>query len=318
MPLPSCNTGFVRRLFAGLALAVCICGQQPATDPDGAAPSAAAVELEALLVRLVDPLPPGLVQAAVRHPLVVGDPGAAQSLVAHLTARRGAAALAGLRTLASHKSPEVRIAALGGVATLGLRGAGAAERARDGLRDFTPEVRLAAIAALGAVGEATDVPDLIELLQDEDKETQVAAHRALCALTGLRLASDARLWSYWWKQTAKELPQRFEKALKLLADGGDETDLADARRLFEQSAWFDVPALEDAAREWLTSAEPRLRSEGFRLVAGARLAALADDVARALPGEAEPEVLPFAVECAVALGLRAAGPADPASAPTPR
>jgi hypothetical protein len=149
----------------------------------------------------------------------------------------------------------------------------------------------------------------------------VAAHRALSALTGLRLASDARLWSYWWKQTAKELPQRFEKAIKLLADGGDETDLADARRLFEQSAWFDVPALEDAAREWLASAEPRQRSEGFRLVTGARLAALADDVAKALRGEAEPEVIALGAECEVALGTRVAPPGEPvpaASAPTPR
>src|SRR5262245_4133719 len=196
MTLASCHRG-VRLALAGLALAGGVRGQQP-TDPDAPAPpSAAAAELEALLLRLTDPLPPELVQAAVRHPLVVADSSAALGLVAHLTARRGAAALRGLTALATHQSPPVRSAALSGAAALGLRGAGAAECVRDSLRDIAPEVRLAALAALGAVGEAGDVPELIGLLQDDDKETQVLAHRALCALTGLRLASDVRLWSYW-------------------------------------------------------------------------------------------------------------------------
>jgi len=312
------NPGLVRRLLAGLALAACVSAQRPATDPDAPPPpSAAEVELEALLARLTAPLQQELVQAAVRQPLVVGDGGAAQSLVAHLKARGGAVALAGLLVLATHQSPEVRIAALGGIASLGMRGAGAAECARDALRDLTPEVRLAAIAALGAVGEAGDVTDLIELLQDEDKDTQVTAHRALCALTGLRLASDARLWSYWWKQTAKDLPPRLEKAVKLLTDGGDEADVLDARRLLAQSAWFDLPKAEDAAREWLAVDDQRQRSEGLRLVTAARLAALVDDVARALRGEAEPELLALGAECELALGTRSAPPPETAPAAPP-
>src|SRR5262249_49657214 len=150
-----------RLLLAAFSLAALLRAQEPAVDPDApAAPTAEQAEFDALVARLVAPLQPDLVRAAVHHPRIA-DAGAAQGLATHLTAQGGAAAAAGLFDLANHVDPEVRVAALRGLATVGLRVPGAAEAARTALRDFAPEVRLAAIAALGALGGGEDVGALL-------------------------------------------------------------------------------------------------------------------------------------------------------------
>jgi hypothetical protein len=245
---------------------------------------------------------PELVQAAVRHPHVA-DSAVAQGLIAHLIAQGGVVAVQGVLVLSSHDSPDVRAAALGAVATLGLRVAGAADRARDALLDARVEVKLAAITALGVVGEAGDMAELLALASSEDERPHATAFHALRTLTGMQLDDDAQAWTHWWSQSSRELGMRLDRALQLVTDGAGEADLVEARRLLEQSAWFNARKLANAARKWLRSAEPRLRREGFRLVAKARLGDLADEVARVLRKEVAPDVVEYGVECAVVLGI---------------
>ncbi|HEX6812597.1 MAG TPA: HEAT repeat domain-containing protein [Planctomycetota bacterium] len=290
-----------RACILHLAVGIALAGLGPAQSP-APGPDAEAVEFVALLKRLVPPLKQAVVQAAVHHPHVA-DMAAAQGLITHLTAHRGVVAVQGILGLASHDSPEVRTEALRAIATLALRVDGAADGARMALRDISDEVRLAAIATLGVVGEARDIPDLLELLSSEDKAPQVTAFRALRMLTRLRLANDVRAWTYWWKQTNQELGKSLDAAIQRLTDGGSEADLVDARNLLNQSTWFAPQKLEEAAREWLRSSARRLRSEAFRLVATARLGDLADDVAHALQLEVDPDAVRNGVECTAVLGI---------------
>lgn len=301
------RSGLALPLLAALVLAGAARPQTPAQRR-----AEEARDFEALLATLVAPLDPALVGAAVRHARV-RDAEAAHGLIVHLSVHRGPGALEGFVVLTGHGDQAVRVAALRAIATVGLRSTDALEAVRGRVRDFDTEVHKAAIAALGVVGQADDVPQLVELLAADEDATRAAAFRALRALTGVRIANDESAWTYWWGHARKELARRVDDGIARLVAGGDEFQLAEARRLLEQSAWSATRRFEETVREWLLGAEPRLRAEGFRLAAAARLAEVADDVLRALDDESEPAVQQVGRECAWALAILA--PQQPDAAP---
>ena len=247
------------------------------------------------------------VEKLVRHPCVA-RPEWAQPLVEILGLHKSYASARGLLALADHPIPTVRAAALQTLTHVGLRVSAADVRpVRAALRDYDDDVRVAAVAALGVVGDDSDVPALIELLAHEDQRLQITAFRALQSLTGLRLPNDQRQWAYWRTHSSAQLTKRIDLAIQTIDQGGAEADVVDARLLLSGSAWFDARKIEDAVRAWLQSGDTRLRTEGYGLAASARLGSMADDVANALRIESDPDVLPQAVASAKALGVGTEG-----------
>lgn len=310
MPMPIHSSSVARVALAGI-VSIGLLAAQPPVDQRGKEEA----EFQALVGRLTPPLQPQLVGQAVRHPRTA-DGEAARRLVLHLQVHGGSAAVHGLLALATHSDPEVRLAVLRGVKTLGMRAASVVEVVRAAMDDLEPAVRRAAIEALGRVGEADDVAVLIQLLSNEEG-VQAVAFRALRALTGARIGKDARSWTYWWSLAEKDLGKRVDAAIHQLGAGGTKAQVADARGLLVGAVWFARGKLEGVAREWLGSDDARLRGEALRLITGTRLADLSGDVDQALLFELEPEVVRAGRECAAVLGIRAGQPsaAPPGKSP---
>jgi len=262
-----------------------------------------AAEFEASLAKLGELPRFEAVEKLVRHPCAA-RPEWAQALVEILSLHKGHASAKGLLALAEHSIPTVRAAALQALTQVGLRVAAAdANPVRAALRDYDDNVRVAAVAALGVVGDDSDVPALLELLAHEDQRLQIAAFRALQSLTGLRLPNDQRQWGYWRTHSSAQLRKRIDQAIATIDKGGTEADVLDARLLLSSSVWFDARKIEDAVRAWLQSGETRLRIEGYGLAASARLGSMAEDLTCALRFETDIQILPLAIASAKVLGV---------------
>jgi hypothetical protein len=272
----------------------------------------AAAQADALVAELGDPPDFDAVRRLVRA--ADEDPQTACALAARLAARGGHAAAQGLFDLVRHRDPGVRIAALQGVAEVALRRADGIDSVRKALLDSNADVRANAYVAIGRVGNASDLPALIEALASDDERTRAAADRALSTLTGISLSSDdPGGWSDWWRESRVILPGRLTSAIHELELGGGPVGLRDARQLLAQQGWFDVARVEEAARGWLRSVDARRRAEGYRMAARCRLGDLADDVRRAAHDEFEPDLIFLALCSAKVLGVAVDGLSLPAT-----
>ena len=103
--------------------------------------------------------------------------------------------------------PKVRGVARAAARALGdsSREALVAESART-LRDARASraVRLGVVDALAYLREASCVPLLVHQLADSDAEVQMAARRALIAVTKHDFALDAKRWLSWWGEHAQQ------------------------------------------------------------------------------------------------------------------
>jgi HEAT repeat protein len=78
------------------------------------------------------------------------------------------------------------------------------ELARPFLRNSDPTVRRDAASSATQLGDLGAVPDLMDLLGDENAGVQANAHTALKRLTKLTLGPDPELWKAWWEGGGKE------------------------------------------------------------------------------------------------------------------
>lgn len=266
-----------------------------------------------LLAGLGHPPDAEVVARLVAHPaLDEGEP--AVRLVERLRDGGGHVASRALYLLADQRSSQVRIAALAAIGRMGLRSVEGLDNVRGALRDREVAVRIAAHAAIGRVGESADMQGLLEVLSTGEPALRTAAHHALQALTGLRLGPQPARWKYWWAQVRERLPEQLEAALAHVQARQSPADVEEARTLIVRFAWCAEDRLERLVRTWLRSLDPRLRTEGYRIVAGARLGDLADDVAEALSRERDPGALAAGLEGARALGVATEG-LDPLPSP---
>ena len=235
-------------------------------------------------------------------------------LVGVLRTRRGYTSVRALGTLADHTDPRVREAVLYAIADLGLRVADAMYDVRAARTDESPSVRAAAYAALGAVGDAADVPALLDDLASSDKEIVRGATDALRGITGATLRSSERLWRQWWKDTQSDAPARLAKAWDVIERGGDATDVADARVVVDRMAWLDLAEAARRVGTWLDSSDAGARSEGYRLAAKLRLGDLSETVRLALRFESDADARRIGRESAAALGVADGSAVDPVAA----
>ena len=232
--------------------------------------------------------PSDAVEKLVRHPCVA-RPEWAQPLVEVLSLHRSYASAWGLLALAEHSTPTVRAAALQNLTQVGLRVAAAdAHPARAALSDYDDDVRVAAVAALGVIGDDSDVPALIELLAHEDQRLRIAAFRALQSLTGLQLPNDQRQWAYWRTHSSAQLTRRIDLAIQTIDQGGAEADVlafdaaveqGDAAALERAITLYHGPLLEGCLEEWVVP-EREVREQAYVTA----LEALAADARRQAAG----------------------------------
>jgi len=232
-----------------------------------------------------------------------GEPLPALRLAGAMSSLGGHACAAGLRTLVRHRDPDVRAAALRGVAQLRLRAATDMDVVRAARDDRDPAVRDAAYAAIGVVGDATDVPALLDALASTDSGVVAAAFAALRDLSGARLRCRVVLWRQWWKETEAGAPERLARALTILATSADPAERAEAQAFVERTAWIRLSVVQNRVQDCLKSESPELRRMGYRLAASLRLADLGDALAAAVSIEHDAECLRVASESARALGV---------------
>ncbi len=302
------------------ALALLFVGPRAGDVLAGEAPDPAAPDpvVEARLAKLSSPPAPREVADLVRLPSVKEAPSAALRVVAVLWHAGGYAAAKGLRTLSTHDDASVRVAALTGVAHVGLRVAEGTDAVRRALSSRSLDERIAAFEAIGRVGDAQDVPDLVAALGECEACPRQAAYRALSALSGERLPAVPGRWQAWWQESQREMLPRIDAALDAIslqgtATSGGERTVAPARALVLKEGWRAVDRVVEVARAFLRASDPALRIEGYRLAKGLRLGDLAEEVESAFKYERHPEAFDEGALAATALGVPTANAKRPDS-----
>lgn len=247
-----------------------------------------------------------LVLSVTRRVRRDGDTDATLRLVGALRARRGYASARALGEIANHPEARVREAVLYAIADIGLRVEGAMYDVRQSRTDDDAAVRAAAYAAIGVIGDASDVPALLDDLASSDANVVRGAFDALRGITGGTLRCSESLWRQWWKDTQTDAAARLQQAWDVIEKGGEAADVADAHVLVDRMAWLDLAEAGRRIGAWIDSADARLRGEGYRLAAKLRLGEHAEDVARALRFEADAEARRVGEQSAAALGVSVA------------
>src|SRR5262249_7530254 len=150
------------------------------------------------------------------------------------------------------------------------------------MRDTDALVKSAAFEAIGRIGDASDLPVLLEALSSDDERTRLAAGRALTALTGMNFPpDDVARWTEWWKVAKGWIPVKLDRAIGKLELGGEKQDVRDARGVLTQYVWYDVEKVRGVIAGWMRNMDVRRRIEGYRALHSCRLGDLADDLRRA-------------------------------------
>jgi hypothetical protein len=107
-----------------------------------------------------------------------------QKAVEMLVLAKGEIAIQGLMKALRDPAVEVRVAAIEGLAGMGVRSA--LPQFQQALKDGHPGVRLSAVQAIALLGDAANVKDLEPLARDKDGSVAAAAQIAIRKLSGSR------------------------------------------------------------------------------------------------------------------------------------
>jgi len=224
-----------------------------------------------------------LFEAALALPAAAQEPdpdstGAHIERARRLGATGGEAALPALQRLLRNREASVRTAALRAITRVALRSEKLAEMAHAiaASRKGACEERLAAITALGYLGDGDDMTLLLGLAsRDTDSvEVRSAAFRAMGSISGSRLPFVHARWAYWWRMQSKRKPALLEKAFRALDDEPDAASAEVYAAAVESMAWVNLPRATDYIKNWFAGADPSLRIRACRLVGSLRLADL--------------------------------------------
>lgn len=289
------------RWLVGVGIVVALAAA-PGAVAQSAGPGASATG-DSLVAGIGDPPRLEFVSAVVRDPKL-SDPAAARAVAEALTARGGFAVAQGLLHLVRHRDAAVRFAALRGLAEVGLRRSDGMIWVRKALRDSDGLVRTAAFGAIGRIGDASDLPLLLEALASDDERARAAAGNALVTLTGMSFSvEEVARWNDWWKASKGWIPVQLDRAIAKLELGGERADVRDARAILAKYAWYDVEKVQGRVAGWLRTMDARHRMEGYRALHACRLGDLAEDLRRAAADEDDPAALAFALRAARRFGV---------------
>lgn len=225
---------------------------------------------------------PALLAAAAGPTARAGSPDALAEIRA-LHERGGVEATRALVPWVQDDEEAVRVAALEALGAVGIRTRVATRAVREAAgRRASIAQRGAALEALGRIGDADDVPRLVDALKGREESLRGVAHGALQQLTGRRSPLDYGRWQRWWRQEEGALQAGVRRALRQLPDApGPERERL--RTLLAETGWTAIRHAEDAVRLWLRASDRTLRSQAYYLAAVLRLGDTASDVESALP-----------------------------------
>lgn len=183
------------------------------------------------IARIADPEARAIVRDAVtKNP----DPGVRARYCALYAAGRQPDRADVLAALLVDSSEVVRIRAL---RTLGNTDLTLLADAGGLLEDPSPEIRLAAAGALGAIGSIDAVPWLVDRLAVEKGEGLWAVQDALERLTAQKFGGDGAKWTAWWREhTSQESPE-----VKKAVDRGARWLREETRKALLGALWSGRP-----------------------------------------------------------------------------
>jgi len=209
-----------------------------------------------------------------------------QSELAEVCALRvqgGHLAVHRLLVLLRQGGPEVRLAAIDALGRVGLRSEGAASAVRRALETTNLAERRTALRVLGRLGDSRDLEALLGAIHEDDAGLRATAVQGLRDLTGRRLPVSPTRCALWWRSSAKGLRQAVQAALEAVPAAESERHVQAAVETLVRDGWVDLVAVTEAARAWLRDSDHGLRAAGFQVAAALRLADLASAVESALP-----------------------------------
>ncbi|MHC5009619.1 MAG: HEAT repeat domain-containing protein [Planctomycetota bacterium] len=287
-------------LRPALVLSVLAVAAAPTVQAGEAPPVELAAGIVSPRARIGTPSRAEDVQEALRHARGLNDE--AEMALAYLLAETGGLNAAhGLVELTHHRNTRVRASAFRSAARIGLRVDALRERAHRSLDAVLLEERLAAIEALGALGDGRDVPLLLALAEDEDPAIRAAAFRTLRTLTGLAIPYDLERWSYWWKLADQRARAQITDALEAF-EGEEEVSLHQRLAVLELG-WVEAPLLQRGLRRWLNSPDKRLRLEACQLATRHRIADLAPEIVQTYKFASAPELKAVSREALESFGM---------------
>jgi HEAT repeat protein len=161
------------------------------------------VQLEAQFAKVPASLRPLLVQAISSRESLAGLSVLARLLGDH--AELDASLLTGISRCSSRLAPPFDSAVNDAV--------------RRTLDASSPELLRDAAMASGRLEDSEAIPHLIGLLSHQDRDVRESAHWALCKISGLSFAADAKAWTpwlqaeqSWWQESAADLLSELESA----------------------------------------------------------------------------------------------------------
>jgi hypothetical protein len=229
-----------------------------------------------LLERIGSPADPRAVKDALREADRREQPPVLLAQV--LGYAGGAAALDGLSQLVRARDETVRITALDAAVRVGLRGERVREAAVEFARDRRGPEQLAAITALGVVGDGRDLDFLLALAEGPDARVRREAFRALGRLTGARIPYEVARWAWHCRVLGRRADARLETALLRIDESPESGDVEALLGDIARDAWLDLPRIRRFVHEWSTSTTEPRRRFACRLVGALRLADEADTI----------------------------------------
>ena len=285
-----------------LAAALLSAGGAPPARADTEAPEDA--RLEALYAELGQPARHDVVRCILQRPEMRDTDGALR-LVRALQTAGGVASVEGLLVIASHREPLVRAWALRGASELGIRTSRGVEEARRALEGTNANLRRNACWALAVLGDARDVPVLLEIASNaEDTASGFAldAVKALGGLKGPRFRTVTRVRS-WWDANQERMLREGEEALAEI-EAGTSPDLLEMHRaILCRVAWMQPDAVVDRLRGWLSSDDVDLRREACRVTEAVRLGDLSRGIEHVVAYELDDACFLAGARAAKAIGV---------------
>jgi len=242
-----------------------------------------------VLEALGSPARPRAVRRLLRTALQDGSP--ALDVLADALGRAGGhAALEAATRLARDRDPRVRLHALGALELIGLRSGTAASLVFRLALEGEGRERLAAVAALGVVGDGRDVELLLALARSSQAAERSASFAALRRLTDVSIPAIPARWTWHWRTLQRRAQLDLERDLAKLEADPEGSTARSRRAALARQAWVDLEPVDDVLRRWARSTDPALRAHACWIIAELRLADHADEVRRchvlALPGSA--------------------------------
>lgn len=238
------------------------------------APAAAASESStepAHAQRLERPAQPELTRALVASALHHGTPDPAE-LALKLGAAGGHAAAAGLTELLERGGRNVLVPAIEAAGRVGLRYAPLTQILRRVASEQEAEVLVAAIDALGRVGDGSDAPRLLRLAAAESPHVRAAAFRALRALAGTPIPPVAARWRWHWQTIDRRAKTDLMAAIHAVEADPRSDDMSRHLQTIRTYGWANLPMIHETAYAWLIGADRELRRLGCWIVGELRLA----------------------------------------------